>query len=177
MATEETIPQMRERIDQLKSEKQALEASLADKSSELRLFMSRDAFREAGYAASHGELFAAQNPEGEIKPEAVREFAQKYGLNPVQQGSAPAVEETSGDDAGEQEPQETTDPGQALGTFPSGGSRPGADSAAGAGTRKMTKDELRELQKSNPAAARQALVEGRVQFSGPNPFAAVMPGQ
>lgn len=165
MANEETVPQMRDRIEQLNAEKATALRQAQEAEATVRKLSARDAFREAGYSAAHGELFAAQNPEGEITPEAVTEFASNYNLQLVS-GSAEAS--TTSTDSEEGTSEEANDPGQGLANFSGGGSRASTGTAAGAGAGKMTKEEWHKLNRDNPAAARDALLKGKVEMSAQN---------
>lgn len=158
----ETIPQMRERIDAQNKELKRLRDENSKYGAETRRLQARDAFREAGYQPVHGDLFAAQYPEGEIAPDSIAGFAQTYGLTPV----APKEPAPEGE-------AETGAPAErALAGMSRSGSRPGEGGLPPTTTdRSMTRDDWLALSKSDPAAARKAVKEGRVQIRKDNPFA------
>lgn len=161
--SEETIPEMRERIKVLEKEaKEAKEASAASEA-KARLFEAKDAFRTAGYKPEQAALYVAANPDGEITTEAVATFADSYGLAPVEQSKGEPAPE-SGDKSNPPSGSELTPMGRA-------GSRPGDGGAAPASTEQMTHPEWMELNRKDPAAAREALVKGRVEISQDNFYA------
>lgn len=157
----DTVPQMRERIDQQNEQLKAKEQELAELKAQLRTSNARELFREQGLSPKHAELFAATNPEGELTPEAVQEFATSYGL------ATPADEPSEAAEA----PQEgtTEDPGEGLSAFSGAGSQGQAGEAATPRKTKLTRDEWKALQKSDPAAAKNALLNGQVELN-PNNF-------
>lgn len=149
---DETIPQMRDRIDKQNDELNVLRG-------ELRQYQARDAFRAADLDPKFGDLFAAQaDAKAEITPDAVKEFAVQYNLTPV------PVEQT---EVAEEQPAESSEPADtALASMSSGGTA-GSGGAATAGNR-MTRDDWVQLQTTDPVAARQALLEGRVELREDN---------
>lgn len=156
---EDTIPQMRERIEALEKQLKAAEADKAALNKETRLLKARDVFREQGYDPVHGELFA-NSSEGEITAEAVDEFAGKYGLVPTSTpDESPAEDEASVDDAADD-----------MASFSRAGSGAGSGGAAGPSENTMTREEYMSLAKSNPAAAKEAVAAGRVQLRADNPW-------
>ena len=165
--SEETIPQMRDQIDTLNKANKDLTSDNVRLTGENRGFAARDAFRNEGYAANHGDLYAAANPEGEITADGVNEFAGQFNLPKVeivasaegQEGSADEGDQSSDEGAG------STD----LADMARGGSRPG-DSAGGASTESMTRAEWQSLMQSDPAAAKDAVRQGKVQISSDNPW-------
>jgi hypothetical protein len=153
---------MRERIDAQNKELKRLREEGSTLRAETRRLQARDAFREAGFQPVHGDLFAAQNPEGDIAPDAIVGFAQTYGLTPV----APK------EPAPEGEAEKGVPAERALAGMSRSGSRPGEGGQPPASNdRSMTRDAWLELAKSDPAAARKAVQEGRVQIRKDNPFA------
>jgi hypothetical protein len=169
MATEvtgtETIPQMRERIEAQNKELASLRKSNSELGVEVRKMQARDAFRSAGFKAVHGDLYAAQYPEGEMSADSIAAFAKEYGL---------AAEEAQAAAEPQEEEAETgAKTGAALSGMSRSGSRPGDGGQPAAGADKtMTRQEWVELSKSDPVAARKAVREGRVQIRKDNPFAA-----
>jgi len=157
---EETIPQMRERIETLEKQLKSATSDQEGLRSENRLLKARDVFREQGYDPVHGELFA-NSTDGDITAEAVDEFAGKYGLvttTPDDDGSA-NNEASVEDDAGD------------MASMSRAGSGAGSGGAAGPTGNTMTRQEYMELAKSNPAAAKEAVAAGRVQLRADNPWA------
>lgn len=163
MPEESTIPQMRERIDELNNAVKAKEDEINSLRGEVRKFSARDAFREAGYAPQHGDLYAAQAGEKlDLDPGKITEFADQFNLTPVA-ASTPdpepdLVDEGAGGDA---------DPDAGLANFASGGSGAGEGGQPSA-SQKMSKDDWRALQKTDPVAAGQALRQGRVDLREDN---------
>lgn len=153
---------MRERIEQQNEELSALRREKSELASTVRQYQARDTFREVGLEAKHADLFIKAQPEGDITVEAVTEFAQQYDLVP---GTVP---ETNG--AEEATPETTADPGAGLEAFSRGGSRAGSDAAASVPTDTLTKEQWRDLQRENPAAAADALRRGKVLLNKDNPF-------
>lgn len=154
MANEETIPQMRERIDQQNEQLKQLGA-------ENRRLIARETFREAGLKPDHGDLFAAQDAKSEITVDTVKAFASQFGL----------IEETPATDAEVETTPAAAEQGdpadEVLSQMSSGGSGAGEGGAASTKQR-MTRDEWTELSKTDPSAARQALLQGQVQLRKDN---------
>lgn len=159
MAESDTIPQMREQIEKLQADIKKQQDTASELSKENRLLKARDVFRQQGYDPVHGELFATST-EGEITAEAVDGFASKYGLVPTSSADeSPADVEASADDQSD-----------SLSSFSRAGSGPGSGAAAGPTDNTLTRPEWIELQKSNPAAAKEAVAAGRVQLRADNPW-------
>lgn len=165
--SEETIPQMRERIESLEKNAKASEKALAAAEAKARLFEARDAFREAGYKPDYAELFV-KGYEGDITKEAAVEFAGKYGF--AASGGTEAEGKTAEGATTEGTSQETQSKGN-LAALSRAGSRAGEGGAAPVGNEPMTRDAYNELYKTDPAAARKAVQEGRVQIRKDNPYA------
>lgn len=164
MAEDGTIPQMRERIEQLNKEVAKRDAEIASLNGEVRKFSARDAFREAGYAPQHGDLYAAQaGDELDLTPDSITTFADQYGLSPVAAATTaePEPDLVEGGDGGE------ADPDAELASFSTGGSGAGEGGQPSA-TQKMSKEDWRSLQKTDPVAAGRALREGRVAMREDN---------
>lgn len=160
--SEETIPQMREQINALEKQLKELSKANSDFATENRVLAARDVFRQQGYSAEGGELFAAQNPDGEITAEAVDAFVQKYGLAQAKGGEAPSTEE---------ETAPAADPGTAeLAALSRSGSRAGEGGASGSSLEPMTRQQWQELHARDPQAAKVAVASGRVQISKDNVY-------
>jgi hypothetical protein len=169
--SEETIPQMRERIEQLEKQNRDATKALSSLQTENRVLKARDIFQSQGFAPTGGELFAAQNPEGEITPEAVAAFVEKYALGKVE-----AVEPVTTDPNAEEGAAPPAAPGAAgLGALSRGGSRAGEGGAGGSGDTPMTRAEWQGLYARDPAAAKAAVASGRVQISKDNVYSGVRP--
>jgi hypothetical protein len=153
VVNEESVPQMRERIEDQNKELNQLRA-------DNRKLSAREAFRDAGLNPAHGDLFAAQAVKGDITVETAKAFAEQFGLSTESPEKSTTDQETPA--AKTDEPDDS-----ALSNMSGGGSGVGGIGAATA-TPKLTRDEWIELQKSDPAAARQALLEGRVQLRADN---------
>jgi len=156
--SEETIPQMRETIERLSKDKAGLTKQVTELSGNLRVRDAREAFRAEGYNPKHGDLFAANNPEGDITVEAVTSFANSFGLAQVSSSDTPKVVE---DDTSTVE-----DGSEDLAALAGGGSRSGDGGAGAADTEKMTRKEWQSLYRTDPAAAKAAVASGRVSVSG-----------
>lgn len=154
MSEEETIPQMRERIEQLNAELKQAKDGQAQAESKARLFEAKDVFRSQGYNPVHAELYVGANPEGDITPESVDQFAGQYNLAPAE--GAPEGGERSSNDS-----DDNADAG--LAGMGRAGSGSGEGGAAAAGTEPMTHREWMDLNKRDPDAAREALRKGRVE--------------
>jgi hypothetical protein len=166
--SEETIPQMREQIDNLTKSNKDLISSNEKLVSENRGFAARDAFRDEGYAANHGDLYAAANPEGDITTDGVNEFAGQFNLQKIEPES-----KGSGSDDGSDEGGDDTDgdaPGSTALADMQRGSSSSGDGSGGAGPEKMTQAEWQALHQTDPAAAKEAVRQGRVVISKDNPW-------
>jgi len=164
--SEETIPQMRETIDSLTKQLKDANKTNGVLATENRVLKARDVFGSQGYDPAGGELFAAQNPDGDITEEAVTAFVDKYGVGK----KAPAdTSETEVDEGKAGESGSEGAPGSAeLGTLSRGGSRAGEGGAGGSTGEPMTRAEWQALHNTDPAAARAAVRQGRVQVSKDN---------
>lgn len=161
--SEETIPQMRDQIKALEKQVKDLSGTNSDLVKTNRELAARDAFRDQGYSAEGGELFAAQNPEGDITPEAVDAFVSKYGLSKAEASDADAVSE-------EEAAPEVAAGSPDLAALSRSGSRAGEGGASGSASEPMTRQEWQELMASDPAAGKAAVASGRVQISRDNPW-------
>jgi hypothetical protein len=170
--SEETIPQMRERIEQLEKQNKELAKLVPTLQTENRVLKARDVFSGQGLAPEVAELYATQFPEGEITVESVTEFATKYGLG--QTKTADPVTDPTPDAGGGNAP--TVAPGaEALGALSRGGSRAGEGGAGASSTEPMTRVEWQGLYARDPAAAKAAVASGRVQISKDNVYSGVRP--
>ena len=173
--SEETIPQMREALDNANKSIKDLTADNEKLTTDNRGFAARDAFRNEGYAANHGDLYAASNPDGDITVEAVNEFAGQFNLAKVEAGETKVVEDGVTDEGGDG--TEGKAPGsKALADMQRGSSSSG-DGAGGASPEKMTIAEWQALHQTDPAAAKEAQRQGRVAVSNDNPWMDGMPVQ
>ena len=166
--SEETIPQMREALDNANKSIKDLTATNEKLTTDNRGFAARDAFRNEGYAANHGDLYAASNPEGDITVDAVNEFAGQFNLAKVE---TTVVADASEDaDGGAGDSTDANAPGStALGDMNRGGSSSG-DGSGGAAPEKMTIAEWQALMQTDPVAGKEAQRQGRVAVSGTGPF-------
>lgn len=159
--SEDTIPQMRERIDTQAAEIQTRDSTISELQSELRASQAREAFRDAGYNPKHGSLYAQQNPDGDITEESVAAFAGEWDLTPASP-SAPTEEVV--DNA------EASDGSEALDSLDRSGSRAGSGGDGSSSEQVLTRQEWIELQLTDPVAAASAMNQGRVQL-GEDPTA------
>ena len=164
--SEETIPQMRERIKELEKQANDAQSKLAEASAENRRLSAREAFRAEGYSPEHGELFA-KSTDGDVSSEAINAFATQYGLQPAASGEETKESESSeGDNSG------ASDNAAALAAMSGGSSSSGSGGQQSTGGQKMTRQEYNEKVKSDPVAAREALMTGRVEMRDDNPWVA-----
>jgi hypothetical protein len=164
--SEETIPQMRERIKELEKSEKALTRENEALQKDVRRFGARDAFRDQGLPAAHGDLYAAQNPEGEITAEGVMEFVESFNLGAPSGDSDGDASDSGGGDA----PEAAGDGNENLDALSRSGSRPGDGNPGGASTEQMTRDEWTKLYSRDPAAAKAAVASGSVEISEGNPY-------
>ena len=166
--SEETIPQMREALDNANKSIKDLTADNEKLTTDNRGFAARDAFRNEGYAANHGDLYAASNPEGDITADVVNEFAGQFNLAKVE---TKVVEDASTDadggagDGTDAEALGSTD----LGKMDRGGSS-SSEGTGGAAPEKMTIQAWQTLMQTDPEAGKEAQRQGRVAISGDNPW-------
>jgi len=147
LSNEESIPNLREALDKATSDKNTLQDQFNEVSGELKGMKAKEAFRAGGFQDSHAELFLKANPEAEINNDTVTEFVTSYNLTPQ---SAP-VEQSAG----------LTDIGKVADN-----SSPAVIGTAEAG--KMTKQQYKKLQVSDPTLAHEALLKGNVQMREDN---------
>lgn len=166
--SEETIPQMRDQIDSLTKSNSDLTKTNEGLVKENRGLQARDVFRDEGYAANHGDLYAASHPEGEITVDLVNEFADQFNLAKVESKPTEEGKEADSNEGGDG--TDTGAPGStALSDMSRGGSTPG-ESAGGATSEKMTITEWQVLMASDPVAGKEAQRQGRVAISKENPW-------
>ncbi len=155
--------ELREAFDRTKAE-------LAQARSELRSFKTEVTFKEQGLTPKHAQLFLAANPDAEVTPEVVQNFAAEYGLTPATKqepappandghlpadGSPPAVERTLADG-----PQRTSN--EQLASLQGAAGTP-SGSFASADPAKMSQEQFQQLLQTNPSEAAKAYAEGRVE--------------
>lgn len=156
--------ELREAFDRVQSELQAERA-------QFKAYKAEVTFKENGLTPKHAKLFLATNPEGDISPETVKEFAEEYGLvvntpTPAsaqsvvpglpEDGSPPAVERILGTGP------KVTEPGISGGSIMGAAGTPQGTFNQAAPT-KMSKAEFQALLESNPQEAARAYTEGRVE--------------
>jgi hypothetical protein len=171
MSAEETIPQLRERIDQ--QNKQI--AGLRKQNGELLTVAAKAAFESAGYNPLHGELFVSKQGDEPVVPtlDAVEAFAEQWQLGKQTPAETSKAADESEPSEGEEQTVDQAAPGSAdLDRLSRSGSSSGAG-AGGAGSEKMTREEWIQLSRTDKAAAENALRQGKVQLSGSQ---AVVPG-
>ncbi len=176
--SEETIPQMRDQIDSLEKSNKELASGNATLTKENRGLQARDVFRNEGYAANHGDLYAASHPEGDITKDAVNEFAGQFNLAKVELKTTDAGDGDGSDKGGDTSGADASG-STALGDLSRGGSSSG-DGSGGTAPEKMTIPEWQALMQSDPVAGKEAQRQGRVEISSTNPWIdgkPVAPGQ
>lgn len=166
MSTEETIPQMRDRID---AQNKQL-SGLRKQNQELRTVAAESTFEAAGYNPKHAALFVTQTAEAGTIPtsEVVEAFAGEWDLAKVKVDKQEQSGESSEPVEAEEQDAPQRAPGSALDPMSRSGSSTGAG-AGGAGSEAMTRQEWIQLSKTDKAAAENALRQGRVQLSGDTP--------
>lgn len=165
--SEETIPQMRDRIARLEKSEKDLKSQNEGLSKENTQLKARDQFREAGYPASYGDLFAGQaEPDTEITPEAVQDFVKAFNLNV--DGSASEDDSGTTDEGGSNDDAGTDTEG--LDVMARSGSRSGDGGSGSPEAKVLTRAEYLDLARNDPAAAKAAVANGRVQVSTDNPY-------
>lgn len=159
--SEETVPQMRERIEAL--EKQVKEEADAKSAAEskARLYEARDAFRGKGLKAEYAELFIS-NHSGDVTEEAVNGFVEKFGFKPETAPTPPAEEGST---------VKNVTGSTALSNMSGAGSRPGDGGQQTPGEEAMTRQDWNELNKKDRVAARAVLARGGVQIRKDNIYA------
>jgi hypothetical protein len=155
--TEETIPEMRERIEAQNKAIKDKDTEIGKLNSQLRVRDAREAFRGAGYNPKHGDLFATTNPEGEITAEAVAAFAGEWDLQPAASDSIA--------DEGTDDTSDADDGTDTLGSLGRSGTRAGEGGGGSSLEKTLTRQDWMELQATDPVAASQALSQGRVLIS------------
>ncbi len=160
--SEETIPQMRETIDRITGERNTALKQVTKLEADLHVRDAREAFRTGGYDPRHGDLFASHNPDTEISAENVATFADEWNLGAVDS-------QKSSTEEGDQTVQ-VDDGSEALAGMTGGGTTSGDGGSDGATNEKMTRSDWQKLMMSDPAAAKEAAVSGRVKISGDNPW-------
>ncbi len=165
--SEETIPQMREQIDSLKSDLKSAKEGESSASSEVRDLTGQVIALGQGFSKAQGGLYAKVT-DGELSAESFDAFATEQGL--------PASKDLTGDEgdgdasADEGDPASSDDAGSAdLAGMSRGTSRPG-DSAGGASKELMTRAEWQDLHRTDPVAAKEAVRQGKVEISRDNPW-------
>ena len=166
-----TPKDLREAFESLQKEHEKLQKKNESLASENRTLKASNAFRDAELSPDLADLYVAANPDAsDISVDEALSFAQKYG---IQGGAVPAASDDGQDDGAEQEPQVTKqEPDRSgLENIARAGSGAGGTGQPPASDKTLTRDEFLTLQRDNPAAARQALAEGRVKLRADNPLA------
>tara|TARA_B100000029_G_scaffold151898_1_gene146989 strand:- start:191 stop:694 length:504 start_codon:yes stop_codon:yes gene_type:complete len=149
LSENESIPNLRDALKASQEKTQELESQLTESTAALKQFQAKETFRSNGYSEAHAELFVKANPEAEINPESIQEFVNAYDLQPQVQ------EQVSNDGMKNLSSvaQKPTDNVNQIGT---------------AETQQLTKAEYKKLQASDPTAAHEALIQGRVTLRADN---------
>lgn len=168
--SEETIPQMRERIKALEKSEKDLASQKEVLSKEVTRLKARDTSREQGFPASYGDLFAGQAGDGEVTVEAFTTFIEAYNLP---NNGSPSTDESGPTDEGDQE-SDQQDSSEDLALLSRGGSRAGEGGTGSSASETLTRAEYMDLARNDPNAAKAAVRQGRVQVSRDNPY---VPGQ
>lgn len=165
----QTIPQMREVIEQRDKTIADLTAKYQESQTQVRAFQARTALEEAGYNPKLSKMLVSHVGDGDIDEDAVASFVTEFELTPISKGAsdAPATEQTENDTATE-EPQESESASTSLSGLSRAGSHSGDGGQQAAGIEKMSRDDWLELNKQNPVAAGQALSEGQVEMRPDN---------
>lgn len=169
MATDEAIQNLKDQVERLEkaleaeqSKVQELTTSTETLGTVNKTLEAKGLFVDLGLSPKQAALFVrGLEPGAEVTKEAVLAFAQEYDLSAESSDSGSEGEEGAGQSA----PPVGNAP---LSTMAQAGSRPGQASQGGAGTGSLTRDEWQALHKENPAAAGEALRQGRVQLREDN---------
>lgn len=163
MSEELTLAQLRDEYETLQKDHGKLKTAHENTVKENRQLKASQAFTEAGLPANLSDLFITAVPDGDISVDAVKAFAEKYGVG---SSEAPAGEET------ESKTEETTPPAtDGLKNLARVGSGSGEGGQQTAGTKTLTSREFVDQLRTDKAAAQQALAEGRVVLRDDNPMA------
>lgn len=142
----ETPKDLREALARAEARAAEAEKTANAAQSELRQYKATVTFEKSGLLPKHAELFLKANPDAEVTPEAVSDFAHEYGL--VTEAAPPSTEEPKSEGGN-----------PALSAFQNAGGG-GTEGAAPAAQPKMSREEFDALLASNPAAAAEAYVKG-----------------
>ncbi len=141
--------ELREALDRA-NEKVAEQTTRADAAeTNLRVLQASTTFEKANLNPKHADLFLKTNPDVEATPQAVADFAHEYGLAPAEGTPPPDAEETP-----------PADTGLAALAGAAGSAAAGSTPAA---QPKMSAEDFNKLLETNPDAAAQAYVEGKVE--------------
>jgi hypothetical protein len=163
--SEETIPQMRERIERLEKAEKEITSQRDSLRKENAQLKARDAFREEGYPASYGDLYAGQNGDAELTSESLDAFVTAFGLTKA------TAQSTGEESTSKGESESEAESGNAdLALLARGGSRAGEGGVGSSTQAPMTRAEYMELAQTDPNAAKVAVSQGRVQLSRDNPY-------
>ena len=149
LSENESIPNLRDALKASQDKAKELETQLTEQTAALKQFQAKETFRSNGYSEAHAELFVKANPEAEINPESIQEFVNAYDLKPQvqEQVNNEGMKNLSG------VAQKPADNVNQIGT---------------AETQQLTKQEYKKLQASDPTAAHEALIQGRVTLRDDN---------
>ena len=149
LSENESIPNLREALKASQEKTKELETQLTESTAALKQFQAKETFRSNGYSEAHAELFVKANPEAEINPESIQEFVNAYDLKPQvqEQVNNEGMKNLSG------VAQKPTDNVNQIGT---------------AETQQLTKADYKKLQATDPTAAHEALIQGRVTLREDN---------
>ena len=149
LSENESIPNLRDALKASQDKAKELETQLTEQTAALKQFQAKETFRSNGYSEAHAELFVKANPEAEINPESIQEFVNAYDLKPQVQEPVnnQGMKNLSG------VAQKPADNVNQIGT---------------AETQQLTKQEYKKLQASDPTAAHEALIQGRVTLRDDN---------
>jgi len=149
LSENESIPNLRDALKASQEKTKELETQLTESSAALKQFQAKETFRSNGYSEAHAELYVKANPEAEINPESIQEFVNAYDLKPQVQEQV----NNEGMKNLSSVAQKPTDNVNQIGT---------------AETQQLTKQEYKKLQVSDPTAAHEALIQGRVTLREDN---------
>jgi len=150
LSENESIPNLRDALKASQEKTKELETQLTESTASLKQFQAKETFRSNGYSEAHAELFVKANPEAEINPESIQEFVNAYDLKPQVQEQ---VNNNDGMKNLSSVAQKPTDNVNQIGT---------------AETQQLTKADYKKLQATDPTAAHEALIQGRVTLREDN---------
>lgn len=166
--SDEGIDQVRSQLDDVTKELKKVQADNEKLTSQNRLLLGENAFRDAGLNPGLAKLYVA-DASAELTADAAKAFAEAYGIP----AAVPEPSIVSAGDAPAPTPAPAGDP--SMSAMGGAGSRGGEGGQLPAGTKTLTTQEYVELARTDKVAAEKAVAEGRVKLSDLNGWNADRP--